>query len=354
MERTLNILKKILAILFAILFVITAIAGLVFFNLDRKAFTADTYKRVFANEGFYNRLPKVLAETVNSASFNENELPFVMRGMGLEAWEAFFRAMLPQETLIKMGDETLRSMFAYLNMETTSAQMSLLPLKESMASDAGVDAVYSLLNTQPECTLVQVAQMTVNLLSAESIQFCKPPPELFPVLTPIFRAQMEVTARALPDEVTLASAEGVPPENDPRVRLNNVRGLMRLTPLIPLGILLLLTLLMVNSLNSWLDWWGVPFLITGVTAVLMSLSGATIIGGILRRAITQRAPAYLPEAFSTYASDLAAAMVQTLTRPILWQGLTLALIGLVMVIVSNGIRQKQKNLPASEQPTMIE
>jgi len=349
-----GLIQKGLAALCAILFSITAVVALIFFNFDRKGFSAETYQQVFANDGFYNRLPRVLAETINASSFNENDLPLVMRGMGLQAWEAFFRAMLPQPTLNAMGKDALNSTFAYLNLETNSAEISLLPLKESMTSSAGVDAVYALLNTQPDCTLVQVGQMTINLLTVQDIQFCKPPEKLHPVLTPVIQAQMQVAAIVMPDKVTLASAEGVPPENDPRIGLQNLRVMMRLTPLIPLGLLLLLSVIAVNSIRSWLDWWGVPFLITGFVAIIISISGSPVIGELLRRMIAQRAPDYLPVAFSDYASDLAAAMVKALIKPILWQGLILALIGIVLITLSYLVRQRQNKIPPSEMKTVIE
>jgi hypothetical protein len=254
-----------------------------------------------------------------------------------------------------MGDEALDSVFAYVNMQTNSAQMSLQPLKASMNSEAAVQAVYSLLNTQPDCTLIQVAQMTFNLLTAQDIQFCKPPEQLHPLLTPVIHAQMQVTALTIPDHITFANAEGVAPQNDPRVKLQNVRLLMRLTPLLPLGLLLLLTLLAVNSLKSWLDWWGVPFLITGLIAIIISLSGAPVIGALLRQMITRRAPAYLPAAFADYARELAAAMVNALTRPILWQGLILAILGLIMFLCSKYIGRKQTTKPVnpSEAKTIV-
>jgi hypothetical protein len=337
-----NAIRKILAAFCAILFVITAIFALIFFNFDRRAFKAETYKRVLVSQGFYERIPLVLAEAINSASLDESELPFILRGMSTEAWATFFRAMLTQRTLNVMGDEALDSVFAYLNMETNSAQMSLLPLKASMRSEAGVTAVYTLLNGQPDCTLVQLAQMAINLITAQDLQLCKPPEELHPLLTPLIQTQMNVTALALPDQITFASAEGVTPENDPRARLQTGRTLMRLTPLVPLGLLLLLTLLAVNSFKSWLDWWGIPFFLTGIFACIVSLSSAPVISGILKGIIAQRAPTFLPDVFSNYASDLASAMVNALTRPILWQATFLTLIGLIMVITSYAIRQKQK------------
>jgi hypothetical protein len=232
--------------------------------------------------------------------------------------------------------------------------MRQFALKAAMTSGAGVDAVYSLLDTQADCTLAQVARMTVNLLAVQDIQLCKPPEELYPILTPLIQAQMQAAALALPDKITLTSAAGAAPENDPRLGLQNLRLFMRLTPLFPLGLLLLLSVTAVHSLKSWLDWWGIPFLVTGFAAALVSLGGSPVIGGLLRRAITQRAPNYLPAAFSDYASDLAAAAVKALAKPILWQGLVLALVGLIMVVVSNLLRREQKTITPSKQKTMVE
>ncbi len=348
-------LGRTFATFFAILFVISAIFALIFFNFDRWAFTAETYQQAFVKQGFYERLPAVLAQAMTGGSVDESELPLMMQGMSQHAWEAFFQAMLPQDALVAMGDEALNSVFAYLNFESDTAQMSLQPLKRNMTGPAGVEAIYTLLNGQPDCTLIQVVQMTINLISAEDIQFCKPPPELHPLLTPLIDAQMEVTAFVLPDQVTFASAQGVSRETDPRARLQNARTVMRLTPLIPLGLLFLLTLLAVNSFKTWLDWWGAPLLATGLIATLISLGGAPVIGGLLKRAITQRAPTYLPEVLTDYASDLASAMTQTIMRPVLLQGLALTLLGLIMILVSKYVvrRPVPKIEDSSEANTIV-
>ena len=44
-----NSIKKIIGIIFAVLFVFTAVPALIFFNFDRRAFTAETYQKAFAN-----------------------------------------------------------------------------------------------------------------------------------------------------------------------------------------------------------------------------------------------------------------------------------------------------------------
>ena len=109
-----NSTKKIIGSIFAVLFVATAVSAVIFFNFDRRAFSAETYQKAFGNSGFYEKIPAVLAQTMVSASMNQNKLPVVMRGMSQEAWEGFFRTLLPQGTLEVMSDNVLNSTFAYL------------------------------------------------------------------------------------------------------------------------------------------------------------------------------------------------------------------------------------------------
>ncbi len=268
-----------------------------------------------------------MAESMLSSTTDTSQLPVVMRGMSQQAWEAYFRAMLPQETLKAMGDETLNSIFAYLNLQTNSVQISLIPLKASMVSDTGVQAVFTLLDTQPDCTLEQIAQMTFNLFNNNEIQFCKPPAELTTLLTPMIQGQMQFATQAIPDQLDLISA---PPENDPRQALQSARMIMKLSPILPLAFLLLVTIAVVNSLKSWLNWWGVPLFVTGLLAMLMGLGGAPIFGAMLQGILANG----LPSVMLGFANDLTSAMLQALLIPVLWQGLGIAVIGFGMAGVS--------------------
>jgi len=319
-------LKKTFGIFLALLFVLTAAPALVLFNFDRRAFTAETYQQAFARSNFYDQLPALMAESMLNTTTDTSQLPVVMRGMSQQAWEGYFRAMLPQETLKAMSDETLNSVFAYLNQQTTSVQVSLVPLKASMVSDAGTQAVFTLLATQPACTLEQIAQTTMNLLNNSEIEFCNPPAELIPMLTPMIQGQMQAAVMAIPDQLPLLTA---PPQNDPRQTLKTARLTMKLSPILPLGLLLLLTIVTVRSLKSWLSWWGIPLFITGGLAALMGLAGAPIFGVLLRGILTSRLPALL----LGLANDLASAMLQALLLPVLWQGLGIAFVGFGMAAI---------------------
>lgn len=317
-------LRKTIAAFFGILFVIAAVMALLFFNFDRRAFTAETYQQAFTREDFYNKLPNLMAKAIVSSDTDTSQSPLVMEGMGVEAWEGFIRALLPTDVLKSLGDDVLNSTFAYFSMETDTIQVSLAPVKTSMASEAGTQAIISLLTTLPACTFDQIARTTINLLSGGQIEFCSPPAEMLPLLTPVIQGQMQFAASIIPDRLTLATA---PLQNDPRQRLQTIRFFMRLSPILPLMFLFGLTIFAVRSLNDWLSWWGIPLLITGFITFVMGILGAPIVGAVLERILVNRLPVYLPAFLLDFTGELAAAMARAVLNPVLWQGLVLLIIG---------------------------
>ena len=317
-------LRKSIAAFCAISFIFTGIASLFLFNFDQRAFTAETYQRAFARGDFYNKLPAVMADAVTSSGTDQSGFPIVMQGMGRDAWESFFRALLPPEALQAMGDDVLNSTFSYFNRETDTVLLNLAPLKASLASETGVQAVMSLLGTLPACDLSQIGQMTLNLFSGGQIALCNPPAELYPMLTPVIQGQLQFTATVIPNQVVIVSA---PPQNDPRQRLETARLLMRISPLLPILLLLGIFIFGVRSLRGWLNWWGIPLAITGGVVFVMALLGGPVFGEIFQSILLAQMPNYLPAILSDYAGDLAATMVQTLLSPVMWQGLALAFFG---------------------------
>jgi len=320
--------RKTFAVFFAILFFITAVISLLLFNFDRYAFTAETYQRAFAREDFYNKLPAIMARSIFSADTDTSQLPLVMQGMSPEAWESFIRVLLPPEVLQPIGDDVLNSSFTYLNMQSNSVQVNLTPVKTSMLSDTGTQAVLALFNNLPNCTLEQIAQSTFNLFIGGQIEFCNPPAEMLPLLTPIIQGQMQIAASLIPDSLTLLTA---PSQNDPRERLQTARLFMRLSLLLPIMLLLTLTVIAVRSLRDWLTWWGIPFTITGFSVLLTSILGAPVLGFVVERVLANQLPVYLPTFLLDFTGDLAAAMVRALLSPVLWQGLALTIIGIGMM-----------------------
>jgi hypothetical protein len=332
-------IKKYLAYLFAILFVFTAVMALISFNFERRAFRAETYQEVLAKGDFYNRIPAVMAEAMVSSPTNFQSLPFTMQGMTTSAWEDFFRTLLPQDALKSIGDDTLNATFAYLNMDSDSISISFAPIKANLGTDSGVQAVLALFRTQPACTFAQIAQITIDLFTGGQIEFCNPPDELIPLLTPLIQAELQTAALVIPNEVTLVTS--VRGKDDPRNRIQTARTLMKLSPLLPIGFLFLLTITIVHSIKSWLTWWGIPFLSTGLIAILISIIGGPILGLILRQLIQWQTRISLPISLSDYAGEISSAILGAILRPIFWEGLFLFFVGMGMASLSLYLRNKK-------------
>lgn len=324
-------IRKALAALFALLTILTALPAQVFFNLDRRAFTPETYQQAFANDDFYSRLPGILAGSFVAST--KQILPLNIQGLDAQDWEGFFHELLPPETLKVMGDQAIGSSLAYVNLEASSAVLSLVPLKERMAGEDGTRAVLGLLRTQPVCTLEEIARMTMAALGSQGLSLCNPPEELYPLVMPLIQAQMQVASAAIPQEVVLASAASAGFESgrpDPRERIQTARLFMRLSPVIPLFLFLVMTLLAVRSLRTWLAWWGVPLLATGGLAVLLSILGAPAARLLLFQVMQLTLPEVLPDVLLSNGSSLAAAVVDQLLQPTLIQGLVMAGAGFIL------------------------
>ncbi|MBK6791990.1 MAG: hypothetical protein IPG80_05485 [Anaerolineales bacterium] len=329
--------RKPIAILFTIAFVVTAVMALLFFNFDRRAFTAETYQQAFAREDFYNKIPSLLAQSITSST-DPAQQPLGMQGMSTETWESFMRTLLPPEVLKPLGDDVLISTFAYINMESDSIEVDLAPVKTSMRSETGTQAAIALLRTLPACTLEQSALIMFGMFTGDQVQLCNPPENVLPMLMPIIQGQMQATATIIPDRLTLVTA---PPQNDPRQRLQTIRFFMRLSPILPLIFLLGLTLVAVRSPNDWLTWWGIALGITGFITFLMGVLGTPILRAVLESVLTKRLPNYLPSFLADFTGDFAAVMVRAQLTPVLWQGLTLAIIDSGMFAAGYFINKKK-------------
>ncbi|GAB4398961.1 MAG: hypothetical protein OHK003_22300 [Anaerolineales bacterium] len=316
--------RKTIAVFCAISFIFTSVMATLLFNFDRRAFTAETYQRAFAREDFYNKLPRLMAQSIASSSADQSQFPLVMHGMSLEAWESFMHTLLPPEVLKPIGDNMLNSTFNYLSMKTNVVQVNLTPLKASMMSETGTQAALALIGTLPACTLEQITQITFNLFAGGQIELCNPPADMLPLLAPIIQEQMQFTASIIPDQLTLVTA---PLQNDPRERLQTTRLFMRLSLLLPIGFLLAVTIAAIRSVKDWLNWWGIPILITGFAIFMIGILGAPVFGVVLEGILARSLPNYLPAFLLDFTGNFASAMVRALLNPLLWQGLILAFIG---------------------------
>ena len=326
-------LGKLLAAICAVLFIVSSVVVLLLFNLEQKAFTADTYKQAFAEQGLYQRIPALLATMLQtSVSENPNAIP-LLKSLTVQDWQASISTLLPPQELRTLSDNALDATFDYLNGKTDSAVLSLSPIKAHLASEAGLQVVRQFLSLQPACTADQLSQMALGLLGGQ-ITLCNPPQEAMGLMAPFIQAQLQAMTGLIPDQIAFIPATLSHTPNDPRLKLNAVRSAIKLTPFLPVLLLFGIAIFGIRTVREWLTWWGWPLMITGVISVLIGLVGSPVIGWILQLLIQNQGTVFVPAILAASIGETASAVAHQVLIPVVFEGFLLALIGLGMVILS--------------------
>lgn len=324
---------QFLAGICAILFIISTVLALILFNVEAKAFSSATYKQAFADQRLYERMPAILATALTtSMGQNISAVPF-LRILTPEDWQNTISILLPPDQLKATADNALDGTFDYLNGRTSSASVSLVPVKAQLAGPSGMNVVLQILSRQPACTTEQLTQMAMGLLGGE-IALCNPPQEAIGLMTPFIQSQLQTMTTLIPNEVTIipGTLSGTP--QDPRLRLDRIRFLIRLTPLLPVLLLFALTIFGVRSFADWLSWWGWPFMIAGVGSVLIGLVGAPLVGWLLGLFIQSQGTIPIPPVFASSIAETTSAVARQILAPVMIEGAILGIVGLGMAILA--------------------
>jgi hypothetical protein len=326
-------LGKFFAALCAVLFVISSVVVLLLFNVERKAFNSVTYKQAFENQRLYERIPAMLATTLNtSITENPNAIP-LLKALTVEDWQVSLSTLLPPEELRILANNALDSTFDYLNGKTDSAVISLVPIKAHLVGESGLEVVRQFLNLQPQCTTEQLTQMALGLLGGE-IALCNPPEEAIGLMAPFIQAQLQAMTAFIPNEVAFIPGTSSNTPSDPRLKLNMVRSAINLTPFIPAIFLFGLTVFAVRTLREWFTWWGWPFMITGGISALIALVGSPLVGWILQLLIQNQGTILIPTILAASIAETTSAVARQMLTPVAIQGVILSILGFGMVVAS--------------------
>ncbi|MGD8813373.1 MAG: hypothetical protein PVI78_02745 [Anaerolineales bacterium] len=364
MKTLLTGCARTLAVIFVILFVIISLVVLLIFNVERELFDPEIYKTALAEEEFYERLPRLLAQQVREGmTFNpcledpsqcEGEGPPEPGGEGEggppaffadlteQDWEQLMVGLIPRPWLRDQLESAIDQIFVMLDSGdmNTPILLSMVELKTHIMGDAGVAAVVDLIQTRPPCTneqLMRISQLEVNMSSVSMLLTCRPPQNLLDNYLPQIRQILGEVVGEIDDELDLTASfegdgEGSGGFNLGTIRL--VRLGIRLSPLLSVGLLLLVTLFGVRSLKGFFLWWGIPLLIVGLIAIGGSLLVPLLLNWSLSTYGIELMPGGISPQIIDFAFDIVRALFGTLAKAIALQATILAIVGLVFTIVS--------------------
>jgi hypothetical protein len=412
-------LAKTFAVILSIVFVVTMLAAIVLYNIDSRLLNASTYKSALAGQQVYAQIPRILAEQLTlSMTFNpcaanpfacenitpefkecaiqalgqerfdilapaaetptdaEKQLlqpcvdqflpqdtgagaggpPPFMQSLTASDWETIIATLLPPDDLKMMTESLIDQTFAYLNGQQDTVTVSLVPLKNRISSQPGVDALLDLIRAQPPCGEAETAAMVATLQGGSTPEtFCSPPEDKLQELKPDIQIMLANTAGTIPDKKVLLTPDSG--ENSGSGPLGGgltgtfrtARLILRLSPEVPLGILLLITLLAVRTPKSWLRWWGIPFFVAGLLAVVTAILMSFTFEQVWITLLASRIPPYVSLGLAGLIRGLLTAVIRRLTAGILIGGLLVAIPGLGMWIGSFFIKPEpelQPEIPA--------
>ncbi len=131
---------------------------------------------------------------------------------------------------------------------------------------------------------------------------------------------------------------------------------MQLSPLLPLAFLFVVTILAVRTFKSWMAWWGWPLLLAGVIGAVSGFSGAPLFRQALENYISTRTQLTVPPELAGAMRAVMDEVLKEIIQPAGWQALTLAGIGLLLLILAIIASRAEKNryIKRSEAETQIQ
>ena len=340
MRDPLKRLLEILAVITAILFVASTPAAFILYSLERSVFEADLYIQAMDEENVYQLLPTLTAQTLAAAAQRSGDpgILSVFRNLAVEEWQAMIIQLLPPDVLKVLTTDAVTQIMAYISGERADVVLSLAGLKAQMQSPEGVNAVYGMLEAQPDCTVEQLTAMALNQLA---LTLCNPPDSfLFFDLGPIYTAQISGLMSLIPEQVTIISAGSSQPKY--LQNLDDWRILMRLSPLFPILCLLIILVLVVRSFHAWLNWWGYPVLFAGVISLFLGVLSAPLSSLTFQVLFAPALSAVFPAGFLEMFRGITATIVRNAIQPVLLMAGIMILAGLVMVALGFLLRGKFK------------
>jgi len=319
--------KNIITFLCSILFVISGVVTLFAYTIEYTAFNATNYKRAFEKQNLYERAPEILAGALDASNTKDPNADPILKTLAVDEWKTIISTLLPSEKIKALINNALDSTFNYLNGATNSAEVSLLPVKESLSGSQGVEMMKRLIRSQPDCTDAQLQQIDQG-----EFALCNVPNEKMDTLIPLIESQLKTLMLDFPDRFILIPPAQSNTVDDPRIKINQARAIMKGTFIAPLLFLFLITVVGVRTLPEWLKRWGWLLIVTGIISVILALTGPSLLGWGIQRIFQNQEFSFFPPILFSAITEIVHAVAVEIFKPVVIEALVLTIAGLGMLI----------------------
>lgn len=337
---------QVLAVLAALLFVVTAVFNLLALNLAQVFTDRAAIKTALSKSGAALAVaaPDVLADIWQQQALAEGlpTLP-VSTDVVIEA----VTVLAPPDWVSSQTDPAVDALFDALEtgeLTTAAVELDALGLLERARGEPGRQAVSVIINNLPVCT-DPAAVLTPPAPGA--LPTCLPPAinpdaltqQVHTVLVQTLDQNPQIQEQARIVRLPLLESEQATPQAQAQFqRAHQLFWLAQRASwslwLLPLGCLLLILLLVVRSPGEWGRWWGWPLLGAALTALFFALVLPAFLTLLLRTAVPAPSAAgglLLP--LDQIFGDLAQPLLSAWQRRVLTQSGIMLVAGLFLLLV---------------------
>lgn len=367
--------SKILAVFFAILFILAATSAISLYQLEFRFLSPEPYVELLGERDLQTRLVDIAAkEFAVRLDFDPcaatPELcdraggpPVYLTRLSEEDLEQIIQLLITPAWVADQGEVLVAGLFNLLTPgeEPTTIALDLQPVKAGLRGQAGEQVIEIVLAAMPECTPEQVAQLGQLLIvggSVDQLLVCSPPPELISLAMPILEQQIDILAAELPGVMIVDLANvGVQGKPDGVMEILQAREVLRsvllLSVLAAAASLSITLLFTVRSFRDLFIWTGWPVLVVGLlvlVACILARGTLEFIASSL--AFSQQAPLLQPQT-SRFILDLAGAVAARLLREVVFLAIGLVAGGLFLLILATLMPGRPRESAVGRRPESL-
>lgn len=269
------------------------------------------------------------------------------KDLNAEEWQSVIKIILPPDQIKLVIESFLDDLFNFLNGEIDQVTVQTISTKNRLLGPAEDELLVQIFSALQPCTVEELVYLT-NPSIGEADILCNPPDDVMDAIFPAIQDQFNTAVAQIPDEVVviqpitpdLTTSEQKSFVDDPIASFRSVRLLLRLSPLLPIALLLLITIIAVRSPKGWMRWWGVPIFFTGIITIVINLLAKPAINQLWSTSIEPKVPAYLAADITSFAQEFFSSIAHDLSERTIVHAIILLFIGLVAWIVSYFIKPK--------------
>lgn len=341
---------KIIAVIFAILFVFSTVAGVFLFNFNQMLLNPEIYKQTLVSENIYSRAPQLVAgQLAYHLTVNPKNQENSYQNLTQSDWEVILQPVITPDWVRGQTESAINQFFLFMNSDQPdlSIQISLADLKNSFRGPEGINTFLQVVNSQPACSANQLSVIQQKLeqgVKAGNLPICRPPEKYMNRFSAQLGRDMQQFGAALPGSVfitsrSLPNGSSFNSFTDLRRLYRLVQTLARFGFILPAVLLLLVTVFAVRNAHNWMIWWGVPLFIAGLLVLILSFAFVPLSSSVIYSALHRGPNSATPDLIGAILRVASAVARQVAIRTGI-MGVVIAVIGGIMTAISPLVRGK--------------